>query len=200
MGMQPVQVKNTKESWGLVSQVLHWGLALLIFGMLGLGYSMHNLVMDLQLKFTLYQLHKSFGFLVALLVLLRLGWRLTQPVPRLPDSMKPGEKRLANLSHIMLYGLLILMPLSGWIHTETAALDIPTRIFDLFVLPDPFGPNKALHAFFHTVHEWAAWTLAALILLHILAALWHHFVTRDDIFRRMVPFSTRARSQPGSDV
>ncbi len=195
-----MRVKNTQEGWGLVSQAFHWAVAFLVVGMLGLGYAMHNLVESLQLKFELYQLHKSLGFLTIILVLMRLAWRFANPVPRLPDSMRQQDKWLAHLSHIVLYGLLILMPLSGWINTETAELNIPTRIFGLFTLPDPFGPNKALNNFFHGAHEIMAWLIIVFVLVHILAALWHHFVAKDNILRRMLPFSVRPRPRLGSDA
>lgn len=83
------------------------------------------------------------------------------------------------------------MPLAGWVSTDTSELGIPTRIFKLFTLPTIFGPNDALHELSEEMHEVMAWALVALLVLHIGAALKHHFILKDDILRRMLPFGTK---------
>ncbi|GEQ99830.1 cytochrome b [Iodidimonas gelatinilytica] len=186
-----MQISNSQTRWGLVSIGFHWIVALLVIAMWGLGYSMSHLVSDLQTKFTLFQLHKSIGFTVFWLALLRLVWRVMTPGPMLPGGLTPVERDLAHLTHWGLYGLLLLMPLAGWVSTDTSELGIPTRIFKLFTLPTIFGPNDALHELSEEMHEVMAWALVALLVLHIGAALKHHFILKDDILRRMLPFGTK---------
>ncbi|RMD88017.1 MAG: cytochrome b [Alphaproteobacteria bacterium] len=186
-----MQLRNDSERWGAISIVLHWLIAILVIGQWALGYAMDEFVKDLELKFNLFQLHKSFGFLIFVLVLGRLVWRLAQPVPVLPATMTPLERRLSALSHGGFYVILLAMPVAGWLAAATSKIVVPTRIFDLFTLPNPFGPNPALHEFAEEAHATLAWILLALLLLHVAAALKHHFRDRDDVLRRMLPLWPR---------
>ncbi len=188
-----MQWRNDRQRWGLVSQVLHWLVAALVIGLWGLGYYMAEILPDsaLEQKFRLYQLHKSFGLTLFALVLLRLGWRLSQPHPQLPDRLSGPERFLAHLTHWGLYAILLAMPLAGWISTEASPLDIPTEYFGLFVLPDPVPVEEALHETFAEIHEYLAFALAGLLALHVAAALKHHLLDRDDVLRRMLPGSRK---------
>lgn len=189
-----MRLGNDRRRWGALAMLFHWATALLVFAMLGLGFAMVEAVEDLAWKFRLYQLHKSIGFSLFLLVLLRLGWRLTQPVPDPPAGLDRHERLLARLTHGGLYALLLAMPVAGWISTETSPLGIPTRIFGLFTLASPFGPDETLHGLFKQVHEALAFLLLATVALHVGAALKHHLVTGDDVLRRMLPVC-----RPGPD-
>lgn len=189
-----MRIGNDRQRWGWLAMAFHWLVALLVFVLLGLGFAMVEPVEDLGEKFRLYQLHKSIGFSLFVLVLLRLGWRLSQPTPALPATLARHERVLARLTHGGLYAILLLMPLAGWISTGTSPLDIPTRIFDLFVLPSPFGPDAALHETFKKAHELLALALTLLVVLHVGAALKHHVVLRDDVLRRMLPGKLAGRT------
>lgn len=187
-----VGLHNTEARWGAVSMAFHWTIAFLVFGMWGLGYAMTHIVDDLLSKFELYQWHKSFGFTLFVLMLGRILWRISQKrSPSLPSGLGRIERRLAQLTHKGLYLILLLMPLAGWVSTETSELDFPTVIFGLFALPDPFGPDKALHELFRETHEILAFTLAFLLILHIGAAFKHHVIMKDDVLRRMLPAISR---------
>ncbi len=182
-----MKLGNDTQNWGALSITLHWLVALLVIGQWTLGLVMGEFVKDLELKFNLFQLHKSFGFLIFVLMILRLVWRLTQPVPALPAHMKPHERRLSHFSHWGFYVLLLAMPVAGWISAATAKIIVPTRIFGLFTLPNPFGPRPELHEFAEETHELLAWVLLALLVLHVAAALKHHVIDRDELLARMLP-------------
>lgn len=180
-------IGNDRQRWGALAMALHWLSALLVLALLVLGFTMVEAVEDLALKFRLYQLHKSIGFSLFVLVLLRLGWRLTQPVPDLPAELGRHERLLARLTHGGLYALLLAMPVAGWISAGTSPLGIRTRIFGLFTLPSPFVPDEALHEISKEAHELLAVLLIGLVVLHVAAALRHHVLSGDDVLRRMLP-------------
>ncbi|GER03663.1 cytochrome b [Iodidimonas nitroreducens] len=188
-----MQISNSTERWGFVSMAFHWIVALLVIFMWGLGYAMTHLIEDLQTKFEYFQLHKSIGLTVLLLAFLRLVWRLTHRGPALPSDLKPYERGLAHLTHYGLYAILFLMPLLGLISADTSELTIPTRIFDLFALPTIFGPTEWLHDLAKGGHELLGWALLGLLVLHVGAALKHHFILKDETLRRMLPFAGSSR-------
>ena len=173
--------RNSTEGWGALSKSLHWLIAVLIAVQVVLGGIASDLKLS-PLKLDLFVWHKSIGMLVLLLVLLRLGWRLGQPVPR-PAEVSPLLRRLAALTHFLLYGLLLLIPLSGWVVNSAAG--IPLKLFWLVPLPDITAADDALKESAAEVHEVAVALLLALLALHVAAALWHQFVRRDGILRRM---------------
>ncbi len=188
-----MQVFNTKVRYGAVAIGLHWIVALLIAGMIGLGFAMVRYFEApdaLATKFALYQWHKSFGVTVLALALLRLGWRLVNPVPPLPDTLKPYERALARFTHGALYGLLLATPLAGWVMTSASSFPIG-EVFGLFTLPALVGDSQRVYEVARVVHEVLAWSLVAVVALHVAGALKHHFVLRDDVLRRMLPVRHR---------
>ncbi|OKL43119.1 cytochrome b [Pseudovibrio exalbescens] len=183
-------IKNTHRTYGLIAITFHWLMALMIIGLLGLGLYMVDLPLTDQRTFELYQLHKSFGFVILVLAVLRLVWRTVNPSPKLPETMPFLERMAAHLGHAGLYGLMLFLPLSGWLMVSASPWGVPTVIFDSFTLPhlpvpDFLGTKETAEATLKTVHEWGAYLLIALIVLHIAAALKHHFISRDDVLRRM---------------
>jgi cytochrome b561 len=179
---------NTATSWGWPAKTLHWTVAALVIGMLVLGFTMVWLVSGLGTKFQLYQLHKSFGMLVWALVVVRLLWRWLNPqVPALPPGLKPWERTAASFTHRGFYALLLVLPITGWIMASASPLGLPTMVFGLFTLPDLVGPDAALEHGMKLVHGGLALAVAALLALHVAAALKHHFVLRDQVLARMLP-------------
>ena len=171
------------QKYTVVSRLLHWGLAALFIGMLGLGLYMSDLEFS-PFSAKLYGWHKATGILVLFLVIIRLLWRWTHKVPPLPVDMRAIEKRLARLAHLTLYALMIAMPLSGWL--MSSAFGSKVSIFGFFTMPNIAGKNTELAGFFHEAHEVMAYLLIALIVVHILGALYHHFVRKDNVLRRML--------------
>src|SRR3954453_1206853 len=179
---------NTTAAWGWPAKTLHWMVAVLVIGMLMLGFTMVWLVSGLGTKFQLYQLHKSFGVLVWTLVVVRLVWRwLNSRGPTLPPELKPGERAAASLTHRGLYVLSLVLPITGWIMASASPLGVPTMVFGLFTLPNLVGSDAALEHGMKLVHAGLALALAALLALHVAAALKHHFVLHDDVLARMLP-------------
>jgi len=173
--------RNTRETWGTLSKSLHWLIAVLIALQVGLGAVASDMKLS-PLKLDLFVWHKSIGILVLVLVLLRLGWRLGQPTPS-PADVSPLLRRLATVNHVLLYALLLLIPLSGWVINSAAG--IPLKLFWLVPLPDLTGADEAVKEFAAGLHEVGIILLLAVLVLHVGAALWHHFVHRDAILRRM---------------
>ena len=179
--------RNHERGWGLVTRILHWGLALIVIGMWLVGQYMTGLPdTALQQKFELYQLHKSFGVIVFALALLRLSWRLANPVPAFPPAMPRLERVAARASHALFYVFLLAMPIAGFLTAASSPLGIPTVVFGLVPLPHPIGPDARLEAVFKWVHSTAAIGLAVLLAVHVAAALKHQFLDRDDVLRRML--------------
>lgn len=177
-------LRNTETRYGAVAQLFHWGMFLLIAGMLAVGFIMAAMPLG-PAKISLIGTHKSIGVLILLLVFLRLLWRAASVAPTPSAALSRALQAAARATHAALYALMILMPLSGWLMSSAAGF--PVSFFGWFTLPDLIGPDKAWRDALRTTHFWLAWALIALAALHIAAALYHHFVLRDDTLRRMLP-------------
>ena len=184
-------IRNTTKSWGAPSRLLHWATAGVIIFLLFLGAWMNLFVDDVLEQFRLVQIHKSWGFVAFSLALIRIIWRLTQrSTPALPDSMSWAERMMAHLGHLGLYAMMVIMPVSGWLMASASPLQdrfgVKNKVFDWFELYDPFVPgSESVSDFFAEVHFLSALALTAIIFGHAGAALWHHFMRKDDVLKRM---------------
>jgi cytochrome b561 len=178
---------HAARRWGPSTIALHWLSAALVLALLGLGWFMVHGDLQAATQFDLYQLHKSLGFLSLALLLLRLGARLAERTPAPPPAMRGWERRLASLAHFAFYGLLLAAAASGWLRVSSAVIPIPSRFFGLFVIPNLVGVDAAFSADMALIHSVVARLILALLILHVAAALKHHFVDRDDILTRMLP-------------
>jgi cytochrome b561 len=161
---------------------LHWFIALLITAGFTLGATMTDLHMSPR-KLKLYSYHKWIGITVLGLVLIRLLWRLTHPAP--PDEPMPRWQRIAaHVTHWLLYLLMIATPIVGWLYSSASGY--PVVYLKLWQLPDLVAKNKKLADVLVQVHGLLAWTLFCLVLLHVAAALKHHFLDRDATLKRML--------------
>lgn len=177
-----------QDRYDNVAIALHWIIAALILANIPLGAFSEQI--ELQFGRSLMGLHKSLGLTVLLLSLARLAWRLTHRPPPLPQSVEGWRRHLAKAVHWAFYVLIILVPLTGWIRSSASAY--PLNWFGLFEVPKfPIVSKSAEALAFATAHELFAWSMTALIALHISAALHHHCIKRDRILRRMLP------SRPG---
>ena len=168
--------------------VLHWLVALGIFSAFPLGLYMHDLPLSPR-KLQLYSYHKWLGLCLLLLVLLRLAWRRWHAPPPLAATTPSWQRAAAQGTHHLLYLLMLLVPLSGW--TMSSALGFPVVLFGVLPLPDLVGKNKELGELLKTVHAWLNYAMLSLVVLHVAAAVQHHFLIRDDTLLRMLPFSRR---------
>jgi cytochrome b561 len=186
-----MRLRDSAAGWGWGSRLLHWVMAALILFQLGFGLYITQVVRnDLLTRFTLTQVHKSWGFVIFVWALARVAWRLCNPRPPLP-AMPAWQARAARLSHRLLYVLMFLMPLSGWIMVSSSPtqdlLQMQNLVFGRFALPDPFVPGVAsIENAAWWVHTVAAAVLALVLVVHAAAALRHQFVDRDDLLARML--------------
>jgi len=184
-----MQLKNSEDRYGLVTQLLHWAIVVLIIVQYVLAEKADDLPLGSAKIATLAQ-HKSFGMTILFLVLARLVWRWMNPVPKIPVTMPRWQRVGAHASHIGLYALLLTTPLLGW--TMSSARNFPVSWFGLFTLPNLVIPNRPLYQFLHEAHEVAAKLIFVLAVLHAAAALKHHFVDKDNVLRRMLPLKLKA--------
>jgi len=162
--------------------VLHWLMALLIFAGFPLGLTMVDLPLSPD-KLKLYSYHKWIGVTLLMLVAIRLSWRLTHTPPPLPASVAAWQRRASAIVHGLLYLLMIAIPLSGWL--MSSAKGFQTVWFGVLPLPDLVGKDKALGDLLAEVHKVLNFTLLGLVVLHVGAALQHHFIERQPFLQRM---------------
>jgi cytochrome b561 len=166
-----------------VAKTLHWLMSILIIGLLALGLYMHDLPLSPQ-KLELYSWHKWFGVTVFLLVWLRLAWRIAHPAPPPPAGLSPSLKTIARAAHGLLYGLMVLIPLSGWL--MSSAKGFQTVWFGVLPIPDLIARDKHMGDLLQQVHEGLNVVLMLTLGGHIVAAIWHHLVLKDDTLKRMI--------------
>jgi cytochrome b561 len=162
---------------------LHWLIAIAVLGMLGAGFYMIDMRISPD-KLKIYMLHKSVGLSILALMLFRIIWRLTHRPPALPGSVPSWQRFASHASHALLYVLLLAMPLSGWL--MNSASGFPTKLFGVLPLPQLIEKSQSDFAFWQYSHAVIAFSLCALIAIHVLAALKHHFIDKDVILRRML--------------
>jgi len=181
---------NTRQTYGLVAQILHWITALLIFVLLVLGIYMHELPIDtteqVNDKIWLYSLHKTLGLTVFATAILRVLWAFSQPRPLSLNAGRKFENLLAETIHWVLYGSIILMPVTGWLHH--AATEGFAPIWWPFSQDLPFVPkDPRLASFFGNAHFFTALMLMGALFFHVAGAMKHVFVDHDQTFARMIP-------------
>lgn len=177
--------------YGNTAIALHWLIALLIFAGWGLGAYMTELKLSPE-KLKLYSWHKWIGITVLMLACLRVGWRITHPAPPPNPDHPRWQRRAASFAHGGLYLLMFAMPLTGWMFSSASGY--PVKYFGVVPLPDLVGKDKALAAQLGDVHGALAFLLALIVIVHLAAALQHHFLHRDDTLARMLPWARRRSS------
>ncbi len=174
--------KNTKENYGHISKALHWSLAVLIFGLLAMGFLMDDLEPD-SLKYKVYGIHKSFGVLVLMLVAVRIVWHGFNHPPVSLSTYKPVEKLLAKIVKIALYLAMIALPVSGVVMSLAGGHDI--SFFGLFELAGLEEKNKPLSGLGSEIHEVGAFVILGLLFLHVAGSFKHHFIAKDETLQRI---------------
>lgn len=178
-----MSLKNTSTSYGSIARLLHWLIFLLVLIMIPLGYIMGD-IPDKALRGEIVNVHKVTGVCILVLMLLRVLWAMRNTKPALPFQTPNWQRLSERYLHFFLYLGLIIMPLSGLIGAVAAGK--PPHVLG-FNIELPIDANKSIAKLaFDRIHDPLAIILIALISIHILAALYHHFVKRDDILRRML--------------
>ncbi len=176
-------MKTAPKQYTLLAIGLHWWIALLIFIAFPLGIYMHDLPFSPN-KLKLFSWHKWIGVTVFLFVVVRISWRWCHSPPALPDSIASWQKLATHVAHGLLYLLMVAIPLSGWL--MSSAKGFQTVWFGVLPIPDLLGKDKELGNLLAIVHKTLNFSLLALVTLHVLAALKHHFIDKDVILRRML--------------
>jgi cytochrome b561 len=177
-------IRNTTSSWGSVSRWFHWILGVTIIGMLAYGWWMNHIPARAD-RFFYRSIHADIGYVVLLLMVVRLIWRVVNPMPALPVDTPRWERIAARVSHGALYVVTIVVAMLGWAHSGARTPNY-SDWFGLFHVPQITSPDKAAAAAYEDRHILFAYVLLALIVLHIAAAAWHHFVKRDRVAARMI--------------
>ncbi len=172
--------------WNALTIALHWVAAALFLELVVHGWVMVHAGLGAATTFDLFQWHKSLGFTALAITAARLAARLGLPAPTAPRSPR-WEGWLAAVVQWSLYVLTVASILTGWLVVSTSLLPIPTRLFNLVVIPNIARPDAALFTVAVLAHKLIAWAIAVLAALHTAGALKHHFVDRDDVLRRMLP-------------
>jgi cytochrome b561 len=188
--------RNSTLRYGAVAMTLHWLIAAMILFMIGLGLFMTSLDEMDPRTFPLFQIHKSIGLTILVLSFVRLGWRTANPVPALPTGMSTLERFAARGTHALFYMLMIAIPLMGWATVSAAPLGVPTMWFGLFEWPHipfladlPRAEKRVIEGPIATTHAVLALSMLGLVVLHVAAALKHQFRDRDDVLKRMLPWT-----------
>lgn len=177
-----IQLNNSPTGYGIVARSLHWLVAALIVYQFVLAQRADSAT--LFEKLGILATHKSVGLTILALVVFRLLWRSYTTVPAPPPNETRLRSSLARISHSALYGLMIALPLSGWL--MSSATNTPVSYFGWLTLPDVIAPSEAWANRLMLVHATLFWSLSALVAIHATAALYHHFVLRDNVLRRML--------------
>ena len=190
-------LRNNSKSWGWLSRGLHWAVVLLIVVQIPVGfwlvdaYDVYKEAYDDDtLVMRLSMVHNTIGFLVLIIFSIRLPWRLANPTPELPPALVSYRRFLARLTHIFLYVLMIIYPLSGWSALSAYEFEFPIFFFGWDnvpgIVPSVAEGEMFDYPFFAKIHR-SLWRIGGVILgLHVTAALWHQFVVKDGVLRRML--------------
>ena len=182
--VEPTPSLRSVARYTSVAIALHWFMVIAVIGMLGVGLWMNELK-NSPFKIEIYTWHKWTGLTILALAVIRVLWRVHRPPPPLPP-MPRWQELGAEGSHYLLYGLLFAMPLTGWLMNSAAGF--PLTWFGLFKVPALISKSRDAFEFWGETHEILSRVLIGLIVLHFAAALKHHFISRDGVLSRMLPW------------
>lgn len=181
-------LRNTATDWGWLAKTLHWLIAIGIFWLIWLGLEQSDMERGPE-KLAARATHASWALLVFVLMTVRVVWRLANEVPAHPENSPGWQRAAATLVHWAIYIVVFTQLLAGAVTTATGGKALP--FFGLFSIPLPVAEDEDAHHFWEEIHEFTWKPLAALLLLHLFAALYNHFVRKNDVLRRMTVGSAR---------
>jgi cytochrome b561 len=174
-----------EERYTRLAILLHWLIALAVLGQIAFGWYLQSVPRLTPDRTVFVNFHKSTGLVIALLVLVRVAWRLTHRPPPLPESMPVWERSAARVNHVLLYACMLVMPIAGYTASNFSKFGV--KLFNAVMLP-PWGvDDRGIYAFVNGVHVGTSYVFVALIAIHVMAAFKHLIFPRQGIFRRMVP-------------
>lgn len=177
-----MSLRNTTLTYGSVAKFFHWLIFLLLFGMIIFGFLLDDIPKDSQ-PFA-YNIHKLTGLTILTLMLLRTGWTLMNPKPVLPFDTLPWQRVAERVVHFLLYACVIAMPIMGWVGSTASGHAPHLGSINLAL---PIAEDKAFADQAFAIHNFLAFTIIALVTIHVAAAFYHHFIKRDNILIRMLP-------------
>ena len=184
---QQLNMNKNIEYYTRTAQVLHWLMAIIFIVAWIIGFYSGNFLSydnDGSFKGQVITLHKNIATTLIFLVVVRIFWRYTHPAPALPDSMSNGMKKLAHFRHLALYFVLLALPITGCLFSWSAGH--PAPVLYLFEIPRLVQDNPALLAVVKPLHIYISWAAGLLLAGHILAALKHHFIDKDNVLKSMI--------------
>ncbi len=179
-----MQFTNSAQRYGIIAQLLHWAMALLIIVALAIGLVMTEMDKS-STKWLLYSIHKSLGISILILVILRFGWRLVGVIPQLPQQLPFFAKIAAKIGHYLMYVMMFAIPITGWVMSSAGGHAV--KLWGL-ELPAIVEENEWLGEIAGELHEFGGWALIWLVGLHMLAAIWHQYINKDGMLHRMLPW------------
>ena len=179
-----MQIRNTSASYGLVAIIIHWLVALVVFGLFGLGYWMVELSYYDDWYRRAPDIHRSIGILLLMVMVFRVVWRAANVSPEPLPSHTRWEVRSAHMAHFLLYVLIFVAMVSGYLISTADGSSI--SVFDWFEVPSVTGQIKGMEDTAGTVHYWSTWAIVGLAAVHAAGALKHHLLDRDRTLRRML--------------
>lgn len=180
-----VAMQSKQDRYKATARWLHWSVALLVLAMLPVGFLMIQQGLSRPFQNALFLFHKNTGVIVALLVLARIVYRWRNPPPPLPQALPLWQRHVSAWTHGLLYGLIVLMPVTGYIRVRAGGF--PIEMLDALGIGTLLPKSDALANAAKSLHYAGAWALVVLVALHIGAALQHALIKRDGIFQRMWP-------------
>jgi cytochrome b561 len=188
-----MMLTNAATAWGAAAKALHWICAALILFLLIHGWIMVGL--PRELRFDNYGWHASFGYATLVVMIARLLWRWVNMVPALAANAPRWEIVAARAGHAGLYLLIFAASFSGWALAGAMRRPLDAKLFGLTQVPG-IVTDRTLHDQLESAHSLFAWTLAALIVIHIIGAFYHLWVKRDDVMQRMLPEIFTRKTRP----
>ena len=179
-----MQLKNTTDSYGGITISLHWIIAILMIGLIILGWYLTTISYYHTYYHTLFLTHKSLGMITLILAVFNLTWYIVNPKPKLPNTISRLEKIAAHTMHDILFLLTIALPITGYFMSTAKGTGI--TIFNWFTVPPFSKTGHQWGEFAGSMHFWLGYSTAILVVLHALAALKHEFINKDGILRRML--------------
>ena len=184
---EAILLRNTVYGWGWPAMVLHWLAAAAILTMLGLGWWMtHEMLPRSPERLSAFAWHAALGYDLLVVTVLRLLWRLSGGVPALPENSRRWERIAAVGGHVLPYLFTFATALVGWALAGTIRVSLNKDLFGIPDLPIYVNQDRAMHGLLETTHKYLAYTLAALVAVHVAGALLHHFVKRNNVLWRML--------------
>lgn len=174
---------RTRFQFDRVQRWLHWTMAAMIFVAIGLGVASAYLPVGQQPRKGLLEIHKSLGFTILALLIVRIVWRLWSGEPPYRQPLGRLNRFASRAGHLVLYGLMIFMPATGYLFSAAGGYSLPW--FGLFQWPRLLPRDDGLALLGETLHDRAAWVIAGVLLLHLAAVAWHRWIMRDDVLSRM---------------